>query len=715
MKRSVPLLAPLRNKRTKEQLFHHIKLNEPSCDEILKLIEKNLIEEAPKSKNNFQHEDIMSTLFDDAIFSDESSWPIMKIEANKMNRCGRSFEGASFDDEPNINNNRKHAALDKWLIDRYVIPPILSEEEENRKILEEELAESYHRKNYSNKVLFFLSPDVCSHICQFLDFEDVCRSVARVCRDWSNYCYLGITTIRLSLNPNLPERIWDALFYDVIIRKCKQLKNLYIKVNERVELMRNAHLRNLAKSPLGPNLKVLALCRCSFLTSNNGFYKISKYMHGLTELNLSESAFLGDENLYQMSRSLYNLRVLQIQGCKNLTDNALLYISTPEEVLKGEGEKSDKLMTDESIFTYKEEHHNYFFHNLTSLDISYCNFSEKAIENVGKYMTQLQHLNIRCISKMTDHGVMYLRSLINLRSLCMGTDFMTLSGIDHAHHNANRIAAIIGLDGEAVTSIDSVLESMLTQLTNLDTSVPSDRYITDYSMVNVCTVLTKIESLSLKYCMALSQTSLIMISSNLCGLHKLDLEGCRRAISDQSLASLFTQCCFLDSLNLSIMGKKFGTALYDARLRISSTKGVQRSEIQDYVPIAHNLKQLDMSSSMLTDYSVKQILHILQGIITLDLSNNQITDISLQWISQSLPNIQYINITNCHISTNGVRKLLLSCKSLIQVIVNPKIVLYLPEERKSVYVFPEWRVEEVLPLGTLNNWSGLLKKVIPCK
>jgi hypothetical protein len=493
---------------------------------------------------------------------------------------------------------------------------------------------------------------------------------------------LGIKNVHVEFSPHLPDRLLDALFYNVIIGKCKQLRSLEFVVNDRMELFRNTHLKQLAKSAVGKSLQELSLHNCSFLTAKNGFYKIAKFMQNLSLLDLSGCSFLDDENIYQMSRALPYLQTLSISKCNNLTDVALMYISTPEGVF----EDSATSIASEDIeeLPHHDMSPNHFVYNITDLDISFCPFTEKAIENVGKYMHQLEHFDLRSIGKMTDYGVMYLRSLVNLKSLALGVDFKILSGTEHIEI-INR--GIITADHHASTSIDSVLESMLSRLTNLDSSVPSDRYITDYSMINICTALTKIEMLRLKYCMALSPSTVMMIANNMCGLHVLDLEGCRRAISDQSLAALFTQCCFLEDLTLSVMGKRFGNSFFDTQLRINSSDVTQPLD----VPISKNLKKLDMNASMLSDHHVKFAVNMMQGLTWLDLSRNHcITDQSLVYIVHALKNIRFLNIVNCNVSTVAVRRLLKYCTSLRTLVIDDELFDYLHELDRSIKIFPEW-------------------------
>lgn len=579
----------------------------------------------------------------------------------------KSRQCANIVEEPS--KTRRLTALDKWLIDRYgnmlvfdtninkVVPPPLTQEEERLMELENQRREEYHNKNNTNRVLSLLSPDICTHIASFMQFEDVCKSISRVCRDWYNHCYLGITDITINLREHLSDRAWDALFYRVIIGKCSLLHKFEPVVNERVELFRNVHLKCLAKSPIGQNLCQLHIRNCSFLTSSNGFHKISKYMHSLISLDLSGCTFIENINIYQMSRSLSNLTSLSISGCKNLNDNTVFYISTPDG-FTSENSDSRELMVDndndgcESV--YNSGTHNYFSHNLTYLDISHCNITEKALESVGKYMYQLEHLHLNHITNMNDHCVMHLRSLTNLKSLCIGTDLKTFNITEHFRF-------IHQFDDDF--NIDSIIESLSTHLISLGTTLPSNRYITDYSVINICASLKKMEQLSLKYCLALSSQSISMIANNMHFLKSLDIEGCRRAISVSSLTSLFTQCYSLENLNISVMGRDFGTIISDTKLSIS--QNIRREEPKKELPISKTMKKLNLSSSMLNDYFMREMLSMTKSVQALDISNNRcISDRSLKWISKNLIDIRELHASNCNVSRSGLRELLSICPKL---------------------------------------------------
>jgi hypothetical protein len=328
-----------------------------------------------------------------------------------------------------------------------------------------------------------------------------------------------------------------------------------------------------------------------------------------SELNLQNAVYLTDEALKEiLKKAGDNLRVINISGCKNITENTLaniaFYCPDIEEINIGGLVNISKIK--KIVFLLIE----YSFPNLRKIDLSNCQNLTQIYLNAPK----LQEINLTNCKKVSN------KVLIDIFNNCAKLINWKLSGCDKIEYieEKEKFKFLVLSNKENIPVLFKIANNDF-NLTSLDLR---NNQITAEGAKAIATALEKNQSLA---------------SLNL-GWNKITIEGAK------AVATALEKNQSLTSLNLG------WNQITDEGAKVIAT-ALKKSQ---------NLTSLDLMGNQITDEGVKVIATTLkekQNLTSLYLRGNQITDEGVKAIATALEKNQ--NLISLDLGRNDIDEELL--------------------------------------------------------
>ncbi|KAL5538140.1 hypothetical protein UlMin_044218 [Ulmus minor] len=278
------------------------------------------------------------------------------------------------------------------------------------------------------------------------------------------------------------------------------------------------------------------------------------------------------------------------------------------------------------------------FRYLRSLNVADCHRLTSTALWAITGMTSLKELDLSRCSKVNDSGIGHIVSISTLEKLCISETGVTANGVKLLSSLKN--LAVLDLGGLPVTDLALISLRVLIKLQYLDLwgSKISDQGATvlrefhRLSFLNLAWTdvgnlpnLSSLEYLNLSNCII---KSILEGEGDKPPLRKLDISGA--TFIDESEAFVFIETSFLSFLNLS------NSSLH----RFC------------FLPRLKALEHLDLSSSMMGDDSVEEIVCIGANLRYLNLSKTKISSTGVRILAGHVPNLEILSLS--HTSVNDV-------------------------------------------------------------
>jgi len=278
----------------------------------------------------------------------------------------------------------------------------------------------------------------------------------------------------------------------------------------------------------------------------------------LTVLNLSFCKQISDSTLQWIARFLHNLEVLELGGCSNISSNGLLLLSLELTKLRYLNLRSCRALTDAGIGHLAGVSNvmtaPYGTVVLEHLVLQDCrNLTDQALLYVSKGLPNLKTINLSFCSGVTDTGLRYLAKMphlveLNLRSC----DEISDIGIGFLAEGGSRVKS---LDFSFCPRMgDQALLHISQGLFHLRSLSVCACNITDEGLCKLIRTAHDLDTLNIGQCNKLTDKTLILISERLKHLTSIDLYGCTK-ITTVGLERIM-QLPSLATLNLGLWHKR---------------------------------------------------------------------------------------------------------------------------------------------------------------
>jgi hypothetical protein len=434
---------------------------------------------------------------------------------------------------PSFENPRKRA---RYQLEEYInqLSAVLEKKEEEKRIIEStptteqmEYEELFHSRNDSNMTLVLLCADIALHICSFLTFKEICKSMSAVCTLWRDASFTAVRNVSFihdDIDNYMTDEEWDPVFNEVLMKHCHNVEKFSLAIVDRVEVFQNSHLLSICEHWCHC-LKSLRLVNCPFITESNGWPLIGAHLKNLRSLCIHKARYLTEANVMDMFQNLIQLEDVTIMDTRAVTNEIV-------EILCK------------------------FHPSLTRLNLAGTALDNDALLSIGSNLKKLQLLDLRQIEgDITDEG---LRALSNLHSTLKA---LSLSGGYDTPLTLRRPRSIQYLSlVESWKNCQSQIfpirfnDLQLFVARLLSVAEASNEYVTDFGVMELAT-LTNLECLRLNSILS-SYRSTYELTVSMPFLRHLNLSGSPMA-SCGSLLRILTCFRFLKSLNVSMCANQF--------------------------------------------------------------------------------------------------------------------------------------------------------------
>ncbi|CAH1784941.1 unnamed protein product, partial [Owenia fusiformis] len=368
-----------------------------------------------------------------------------------------------------------------------------------------------------------LFPEILAMIFSYLDIRGKGRA-SQVCVAWRDSAYNRHVWRNVEAKLHL-RRANPSLFPSLVKRGIKRVQVLSLRRS----------LRDLITGI--PNLESLNLCGCYNVTDIGLGHAFIQQLPQLTALNLSLCKQVTDSSLGRIGQHVKNLEVLELGGCSNVTSTGLLLVAWGLVKLKRLDLRSCRHIGDigvghlcglsshcqangtlsleylglqdcQKLSDLALKHISNGFHNLSSVNLSFCTgITDTGLKYLSK-MTSLRHLNLRSCDNISDMGIGYLSEggshLTNL-----DVSFCDRIGDSGMLHLSQGLFHLTRLSLSACNISDDGISSFVKTLHDLDTlNIGQCNRVTDRSLGLISEHLKKLKSIDLYGCTKITTVGL---------------------------------------------------------------------------------------------------------------------------------------------------------------------------------------------------------------
>lgn len=363
-----------------------------------------------------------------------------------------------------------------------------------------------------------LYPEILALIFAYLDVQDRGRA-AQVCTAWRDAAYRKSVWRGVEARLHL-RRASPQLYASLVRRGIRRVQVLSLRRS----------LRDVAQGV--PNIESLNLSGCYNLTDVGLSHAFNADLPSLTELNLSLCKQLTDSSLGRVSQHAVNLEVLDLGGCCNLTNTALLLIAWGLKRLRRLELRSCWHVGDQGIAHLagrgRETAATGGARSLEHLGLQDCQrLTDEALRHVAAGLPALRSINLSFCVSITDQGLRHLARMPELRDLNLRScDNITDAGVAHLAEGGSRLTC---LDVSFCDKIgDQALAHMSQGLFHLRQLSLSACGVSDDGIERIAGTLHELDTLNVGQCSRLTDRALALVAEKLSRLRCIDLYGCTR-------------------------------------------------------------------------------------------------------------------------------------------------------------------------------------------
>ncbi|XP_015786649.1 F-box/LRR-repeat protein 14 [Tetranychus urticae] len=382
----------------------------------------------------------------------------------------------------------------------------------------------------SNTTIEHLHPELLSIIFSYLDLRSKGR-VSQVCSSWMDAAY--------------DKSVWKGVEAKLHFKKLNttMISSLNRRGIKRVQVL--SFQKDLKELASIKNLERLTLTGCYNLTLELLSEALSQEMPSLKQLSLGmckqiTSVFL---RLCDLFNNTPNIEVLDLGGCSEITDHALVAIRKCLKQLKQLNLRSCRYITDKGIHrlclsqfsddisqldVWKPAPDDDGLANLELLDLQDCQtLSDDALKYISSGLKNLKSLNLSFCVGITDMGLKYLSSMTSLKEINLRScTNITNTGLRYLSESGIKLNILDVSFCDKIT--DSGLFYISQGLTTLTTLSLNSCLITDEGLTKLSTSLTNLKTLNIGQCNCITDIGVSSLAENCHKLENIDLYGCTR-------------------------------------------------------------------------------------------------------------------------------------------------------------------------------------------